>query len=88
MNPSVSIITVVYNGSETISDCLKSINIQTVPAEHIIIDGASTDNTLDIKGENYQFKAKGKDNGANLNWAKAASRMRGLIQSLKTRIAG
>ncbi len=48
MNPSVSIITAVYNGSSTINDCLKSINIQTVPAEHIIIDGASTDNTLDI----------------------------------------
>ena len=48
MNPSVSIITVVYNGSSTITDCLKSINTQTVPAEHIIVDGASTDNTLDI----------------------------------------
>lgn len=48
MNPTITIITAVYNGSATISDCLESVNAQTVSAEHIIIDGASTDNTLDI----------------------------------------
>jgi len=47
----ISIITATYNASATIADCLASVNVQTVPAEHIIIDGASTDNTLDIVRE-------------------------------------
>ena len=45
----VSIITVVYNGKNTIEDCLKSVANQTYPLiEHIIIDGGSTDGTLDV----------------------------------------
>lgn len=44
----ISIITATYNASTTITDCLQSVASQTHPAEHIIIDGASTDNTLDI----------------------------------------
>lgn len=44
----VSIITATCNSSKTIQDCLKSVVDQTFPSEHIIIDGASTDNTLDI----------------------------------------
>lgn len=47
-SPSVSIITAVYNSAATIADCLKSVLSQTKPCEHIIIDGASTDNTLEI----------------------------------------
>ena len=46
---SISIITVTYNAAATIADCLQSVSNQTyTPAEHIIIDGASTDNTLEI----------------------------------------
>ena len=45
----VSIITAVFNGSETIEDCVKSVASQTYPdVEHIIIDGNSTDGTLDV----------------------------------------
>lgn len=45
----VSIITVVYNGVKTIEDCIKSVAGQTYSnIEHIIIDGGSTDGTLDI----------------------------------------
>ncbi len=44
----VSIITVVYNGKNTIEDCLKSIYSQTYPEiEHIVVDGGSTDGTLE-----------------------------------------
>lgn len=45
----ISIITATYNSAASIKDCLSSVNIQTFQnIEHIIIDGASTDNTLEI----------------------------------------
>lgn len=44
-----SIITVTFNSANTLASCISSINSQTYPdIEHIIIDGASTDNTLAI----------------------------------------
>lgn len=47
--PLVSIVTIAYNSAETIWDTLHSVAIQSYPnIEHIIIDGASKDNTLDI----------------------------------------
>jgi glycosyltransferase involved in cell wall biosynthesis len=45
----ISIITATYNSSKTVTDTLKSVALQTYPnIEHIIIDGASKDNTLEI----------------------------------------
>ncbi|QWE04801.1 glycosyltransferase family 2 protein [Polynucleobacter sp. JS-JIR-II-50] len=45
----ISIITVVFNASETIATSVASLRDQNYPhIEHIIIDGASTDGTLDI----------------------------------------
>jgi len=45
----ISLITAVYNEVETIGDCIKSIINQTYPdIEHIIIDGSSTDGTIDV----------------------------------------
>ena len=45
----VSIITATYNSAFTISDTLQSLNAQSyLDIEHIIIDGASKDNTLDL----------------------------------------
>jgi glycosyltransferase involved in cell wall biosynthesis len=45
----VSIITPVKNGSKYISECIESVlNQDHNNIEHIIIDGESTDNTLDI----------------------------------------
>lgn len=44
----VSIITVSFNSGNTIRDTLKSVEKQTYPhIEHIIVDGASTDDTMD-----------------------------------------
>jgi len=45
----ISIITATYNSAATISSCIASVNEQTYPdIEHIIIDGASKDNTMEI----------------------------------------
>jgi glycosyltransferase involved in cell wall biosynthesis len=45
----VSIITVCYNSVDTIADTINSVLIQDYPRiEHIIIDGASRDGTVDI----------------------------------------
>ena len=45
----VSIITVCYNSENTINDAIKSVLSQTYPEiEYIIVDGLSTDNTINI----------------------------------------
>lgn len=43
-----SIITVTYNSANTINDCLASVAQQRGEVEHLIIDGASTDETVSI----------------------------------------
>lgn len=49
MAPRISIITVVRNAVSTIEETLRSVAAQTYrDAEHIVVDGASTDGTLDI----------------------------------------
>jgi glycosyltransferase len=45
----VSVITVSFNSSRTIADTLASVAAQTHPdIEHLVIDGASSDNTTEI----------------------------------------
>ncbi|MCR4655874.1 MAG: glycosyltransferase [Lachnospiraceae bacterium] len=69
----ISIVTVCYNSAGTISDTIESVLSQTLPPyEYIIIDGKSTDDTLEI-ASSYEprFSQKGiryvivseKDNG-------------------------
>lgn len=48
-NPLVSVITVVFNAAATIEHTIRSVIEQTYDnVEHIIIDGGSTDSTLNI----------------------------------------
>jgi len=54
--PLITVITVVLNGEKTLEETIKSVISQTYPnVEYIIIDGGSTDGTLDIikKYEDY-----------------------------------
>jgi glycosyltransferase involved in cell wall biosynthesis len=45
----ISLITVTYNSAATIANCLASVHEQTYrDLEHIIVDGASTDGTVNI----------------------------------------
>jgi len=54
---SISIITVTYNAERYIKDCILSVQQQGIAVDHIIIDGQSTDSTLDILKEyNSSFK--------------------------------
>lgn len=46
--PKISIITVAKNSAETIADCVRSVRDQDYPAEHVFVDGCSSDDTLDI----------------------------------------
>lgn len=66
-DPKISIITVVFNGKSLIERTIKSVAGQTYSKiEYIIIDGGSTDGTLEII-KNYQSKItvskSEKDNG-------------------------
>ena len=48
-NLKVSIITVCFNSEKTIADTIQSVMNQTYPyLEHIIVDGCSTDKTVEI----------------------------------------
>jgi len=49
MNPLISIITIVFNGVDTLQKTIDSVALQTYRnIEYIIVDGASTDGTVDL----------------------------------------
>ena len=53
VNPLVSVITVVFNGAEHIEEAIRAVASQTYPnIEHIVIDGGSTDGTIDVLHRN------------------------------------
>jgi len=66
-NPKVSIITVAYNSQSTIKHTVESVNAQNYAnKEYIIVDGGSTDWTLDILNtckDRIDFMISEKDRG-------------------------
>lgn len=49
MRPRISVVTVCLNSVATLARTLESVKAQTYPdIEHIVIDGGSTDGTLDV----------------------------------------
>lgn len=63
----LSIITVSYNSAKTIADTMKSVAAQSFKDfEHLVVDGLSKDNTLEIVQQNSHPNLKvnsGKDKG-------------------------
>jgi glycosyltransferase involved in cell wall biosynthesis len=50
--PRITVVTVVRNGAGTVRNCLESVRRQEYPPlEHVVVDGASTDGTLEVLRE-------------------------------------
>ncbi len=92
MKPFFSIITVCYNSEKTIERTLKSILNQSVnDYEYLIIDGASTDGTLDIvkkyepefggRLKLFSEKDEGIYDAMNKGIAKAEGTLIGMVNS-------
>ena len=73
--PLISVIVAVYNGAKTLQRCIDSVSNQTyLNKDLIIIDGGSTDDTIDILTANNDKIAYWKsepDNGIYHAWNKA-----------------
>ena len=65
--PLISIITITFNAEEFLEKTMESVNIQTVKDfEYILIDGGSTDGTMEIVNRNaelFDFVVSEKDKG-------------------------
>jgi glycosyltransferase involved in cell wall biosynthesis len=47
--PKVSVVTATFNSSGTLRDTICSVRAQNYPdVEHIIVDGGSTDGTIEL----------------------------------------
>ena len=57
----LSIITPVYNGGKFIKKNIEAIQKLSIPFEHIIVDGGSTDDTLDILEDYPHLKVYQQD---------------------------
>ncbi len=83
MNPKplISVIVAVHNGAKTLQRCIYSVFNQTYPhKELVIIDGGSTDDTVDILLTNNNKIAYWKsepDNGIYHAWNKALDHVQG-----------
>jgi len=87
--PVVTIITINFNGAKTLADTLKSVIGQDYPfIEYIVLDGGSTDSSLEIiknYEQNISYWQSGKDKGIsdafNKGIEKATGEFIGIINS-------
>ena len=66
ISPVITVITITYNSIKTLRDTLNSVKEQTYPfIEHIIIDGGSTDGSVELCWEyaHISYILSEKDNG-------------------------
>ena len=79
--PLVTIITSVWNGGESLEFAIESVLNQTYPnVEYIIIDGGSTDNTIDIikkYEDRIDYWVSEKDRGIYDAWNKGIAAANG-----------
>lgn len=79
--PLISVIVAVYNGSKTLQRCIDSVSHQTYSnIELIIIDGASTDGTVDIlkaNNDKIAYWESKPDDGIYNAWNKALDHVSG-----------
>jgi glycosyltransferase involved in cell wall biosynthesis len=79
--PIFSIIVAVFNGAETLQQCIDSVAQQTYPnKELIIIDGNSTDETTDIVKANQEkisYWISEPDQGIYHAWNKGLTKVKG-----------
>lgn len=62
----ISVITITYNAAACLQRTLDSVLSQTYPnIEHLIVDGASTDNTV-VMAEQYKAKSDKTNNGHDI----------------------
>jgi glycosyltransferase involved in cell wall biosynthesis len=80
-SPFFTVVVSVFNGAETLRQCIDSVSSQTwASKELIIIDGGSTDGTVEILRENASkiaFWLSEPDRGIYHAWNKALDRARG-----------
>jgi glycosyltransferase involved in cell wall biosynthesis len=48
LSPTVSVVTTTYNAVSTIQRCCDSVAGQDAPIEHLVVDGGSTDGTVEV----------------------------------------
>jgi glycosyltransferase involved in cell wall biosynthesis len=91
MDPTISILTPVYNGARFIERCVEHVSSHNIPGlEHVVIDGASTDGTQDILDNlsrnhpHLRFiseKDKGQSDALNKGVRMAASDIIGILNA-------
>ena len=89
MKPKISVITITFNSAATLEETILSVTSQDYPdLEYVIIDGGSTDGTLDIIRK-YQDKIqivvsepdRGISDAFNKGIARATGEILGIINS-------
>lgn len=80
-SPLITVVVAVYNGAKTLQQCIDSFKCQTYPnKELVIIDGASSDDTVAIIEANQAkvtYWESERDRGVYHAWNKAILRARG-----------